>query len=192
MTRHQCKPWSDTILCICFNGKVIIKCYQVLAHSPCIALHNDMEQKKKKCMCMWPSHPSAVPLHLFVVLLLPGLSFHLLHLDGVGLSSPHVQLVVTHTQCQNALVDAQTWGIKHKVLKAWIKEQNRSVWSIYIKLKDEYLWTECDTHRCFLVDGFDDKLLVIERDVSNLTPGESNLWCQSGWNSKKLVNCADF
>lgn len=73
-------------------------------------------------MCMWPSHPSAVPLHLFVVLLLPGLSFHLLHLDGVGLSSPHVQLVVTHTQCQNALVDAQTWGIKHKVLKAWIKE----------------------------------------------------------------------
>lgn len=72
------------------------------------------------------------------------------------------------------------------------REQNRSVWSIYIKLKDEYLWTECDTHRCFLVDGFDDKLLVIERDVSNLTPGESNLWCQSGWNNKKLVNCADF
>lgn len=37
---------------------------------------------------------------------------------------------------------------------------------------------ESDTHRCFLVNRFDDKLLIIERDVSNLTPGEANLWRQ--------------
>lgn len=61
--------------------------------------------------CMYP-----VPLHLFMVLLLPGLSLHLLHLNGIGLSPSHVQLVVTHTQCQDTLVDAQSWGIKHKVL----------------------------------------------------------------------------
>ena len=41
-----------------------------------------------------------------------------------------------------------------------------------------YTYDECHTHRCFLVNGFDDKLLVIERDVSNLTPREANLWCQ--------------
>jgi len=51
-----------------------------------------------------------------VVLLLPGLSLHLLHLDGVGLPPPHVQLVVTHTQRQDALVDAQPRGVEHKVL----------------------------------------------------------------------------
>ena len=38
-----------------------------------------------------------VPLHLFVVLLLSGLSLHLLHLNGVGLPPPHVQLMVSHT-----------------------------------------------------------------------------------------------
>ena len=31
------------------------------------------------------------------------------------------------------------------------------------------------THGSLLVDGFDDKLFVIEGDVSDLTPGEANL-----------------
>ena len=60
---------------------------------------------------------STVPLHLFVVLLLSGLSLHLLHLDGVGLPPPHVQLMVPHTQCQDALVDPQPRGVEHKVLE---------------------------------------------------------------------------
>ena len=33
------------------------------------------------------------------------------------------------------------------------------------------------TYRCFFVDRFDDKFFVIKRDVSDLTPRESNLWC---------------
>ncbi len=70
-----------------------------------------------------------IPLHLFVVLLLSGLSLHLLHLDGVGLSPPHVQLMVSHTQSQDALVDAQSRGIKHKVLHDFKKRgaQNPSM-----------------------------------------------------------------
>lgn len=57
-----------------------------------------------------------VPLHLFVVLLLPGLSLHLLHLDGVGFTSAHVKVVVPHTQRQDTLVDAKTGYVKNKVL----------------------------------------------------------------------------
>ncbi len=34
------------------------------------------------------------------------------------------------------------------------------------------------TYRCFLVDGLDDKLLVIEGDVSDLAPGEANFWSE--------------
>lgn len=41
-----------------------------------------------------------------------------------------------------------------------------------------YTSNKCHTHRRFLVNGFDDKLFVIERDVSNLTPGKADLWCQ--------------
>lgn len=55
------------------------------------------------------------------------------------------------------------------------------MFSVYIKQKvcvDSYVWDEFDTHRCFLVNRFYDKLLVIERDVSDLTPGEANLWRQ--------------
>lgn len=55
------------------------------------------------------------------------------------------------------------------------------MFSVYIKQKvcvDSYMWDEFDTHRCFLVNRFYDKLLVIERDVSDLTPGEANLWRQ--------------
>ena len=115
-----------------------------------------------------------------MVLLLPSLSLHLLHLNGIRLSPPHVQLMVTHTQCQDALVDAQSRCIKHKVLK---KNRCRK-YTLYYKAKSQisvdlfYTSDEFDTHRCFLVNGFDDKLLVIERDVSNLTPREANLWCQ--------------
>lgn len=35
------------------------------------------------------------------------------------------------------------------------------------------------THRGFFIDGLDDELLIIEGNVSNLAPGEANLWCQS-------------
>lgn len=47
-----------------------------------------------------------------------------------------------------------------------------------VKLLLTFILADLDTHRCFLVNRFYDKLLVIERDVSNLTPGEANLWCQ--------------
>lgn len=36
------------------------------------------------------------------------------------------------------------------------------------------------TYRCFLVNRLYNKLLVIERDVSDFAPGEPNLWSQSG------------
>ena len=58
------------------------------------------------------------PLHLLLVLLLAGLGLHLLHLDGVGLPAPHVQLVVPHAQRQDALVDAQPRRVEHKVLRS--------------------------------------------------------------------------
>lgn len=60
---------------------------------------------------------SLSPLHLLVVLLLSSLSFHLLHLDGVRLAAPHVQLVVAHAESQDALVDAQSRSVEYKVLK---------------------------------------------------------------------------
>ncbi len=31
-------------------------------------------------------------------------------------------------------------------------------------------------YRSFLVDRFDEELLVIEGNISDLTPGEANLW----------------
>ena len=73
---------------------------------------------------------STVPLHLFVVLLLSGLSLHLLHLDGVRLPPPHVQLMVPHTQRQDALVDPQPRGVEHKVLEE--KQRIKNVKNIYI------------------------------------------------------------
>lgn len=36
------------------------------------------------------------------------------------------------------------------------------------------------TYWGLLVNGLDDKLLVIEGDVSDFTPRKSNLWCESG------------
>lgn len=51
------------------------------------------------------------------MLILSGLGLHLLHLNRVWLSPSHVQLMVAHAQLQDALVYAQSWGIKHKVLK---------------------------------------------------------------------------
>lgn len=36
------------------------------------------------------------------------------------------------------------------------------------------------THWRLFVDGLDDELLVVEGDVSDLAPGESDLWGQSG------------
>lgn len=62
------------------------------------------------------------PLQLLLVLLLPGLGLHLLHLDGVGLPAAHVQLMVPHAKLQDPLVDSQAWGIEHEVL------QNRTGW----------------------------------------------------------------
>lgn len=59
----------------------------------------------------------SIPVPLLLLLLISGLSFHLLHLNGVGFSPPHVQFMVAHAQCQDALVDTQSRCIKHKVLK---------------------------------------------------------------------------
>ena len=56
-----------------------------------------------------------LPLLFLDFLFFFGLGFHLLHLDAVGLSAPHVQLVIAHAQRQYALVDAQARREKHKV-----------------------------------------------------------------------------
>lgn len=55
-----------------------------------------------------------------------------------------------------------------------------------------FVFTEFYTHWCFLVNRFDKKLLVIERDVSNLTPGEADLWCQSEENTIKLLYTSNY
>ena len=52
-----------------------------------------------------------------MILLLPGLSLHLLYLNGVWFAATHIQLMVAHAQRQNALVDAKSWCIEDKVLK---------------------------------------------------------------------------
>ena len=67
----------------------------------------------------------SVLLLLFLCLLLSGLGLHLLHLDRVGLAAPHVQLVVAHAQLQDALVYAQSWCVKHKVLKEEEEERGK-------------------------------------------------------------------
>lgn len=36
-----------------------------------------------------------------------------------------------------------------------------------------------DTHRRLFVNGLDDKLLIVKGNVSDLTPGEADLWGQS-------------
>lgn len=89
-----------------------------------------------------------MPLLLLGELLLPGLRLHLLHLDGVGLSPAHVELVVAHTQGKDALVDAQPRGEKYKI------------WGL-------------------LINRFDDEFAIVERNVANFGPRETNLWCQS-------------
>ena len=48
------------------------------------------------------------------------------------------------------------------------------------------------TYRCFFVNGLDDKLLVVERDVADLTPRETDFRGQSDENNQLqlLANCA--
>ena len=55
------------------------------------------------------------PLRLLGQLLLARLRLHLLHVDGVGLAAPHVELVVAHAQRQDALVDAHARREEHEV-----------------------------------------------------------------------------
>lgn len=65
-----------------------------------------------------PSHClyTGSPFQLLLVLLLPGLGLHLLHLNGVRLPASYVQFMVAHAELQDPLVNSQTRGIKHKVL----------------------------------------------------------------------------
>lgn len=67
-----------------------------------------------------------VPLHLLLVFLLFGLGLHLLHLNCVGFTATHVQLVVAHAQVQDALVYAQSRGVKHKVLNLGKELNNKN------------------------------------------------------------------
>lgn len=58
----------------------------------------------------------SLPLHLSLVLLLAGLSLHLLNLNAVRLAALHVQLMVAYAEQEDPLVDPQAGGIEHKVL----------------------------------------------------------------------------
>lgn len=51
-----------------------------------------------------------------------------------------------------------------------------------------YLYKCCRraTYRRLFVDGLDDKLLIIKGNVSDLTPGEANLWGQSEEETKEI------
>lgn len=44
-----------------------------------------------------------------------------------------------------------------------------------------------NTHWRFFVYRFDDELLIIEGNVSDLTPGEANLWGQPGEEITKVI-----
>lgn len=85
--------------------------------------------------------------------------------------------MIAHAQSQYALVDAQTWRIKHKILHR--ADAFTSPKGNYIFFVD---FSTCDlknkTYGCFFVDRFDDKLLIVERDVSNFAPREADLWRQ--------------
>lgn len=35
------------------------------------------------------------------------------------------------------------------------------------------------THCCLFINGLDDELLIVEGNVSDLAPGEANLWGES-------------
>ena len=62
------------------------------------------------------------PLHLLGMLVLTGLSLHLLDFDCVGLATTQVELVVAHAKSQDAFVDAKTGSKEDKVLH---KQGNR-------------------------------------------------------------------
>ncbi len=115
-----------------------------------------------------------LPLHLLVVLLLPSLSLHLLHFDGVRFAAAHVQLMVAHAKSQNALVDAQSRSIEHKVLK---QQYQRYLLGVIQRQIINPLFSSCHpvlTYWCFLVNWLDDELLVIEGNVPDFTPRKSN------------------
>lgn len=57
-----------------------------------------------------------VPLPLLLQPLLFGLRLHLLNLDGVWLATVRVELMVSHAQLQDGLVDPQSWGVEYEVL----------------------------------------------------------------------------
>lgn len=89
---------------------------------------------------------NCLPFHLLAMFLFPGLGLHLLDLNGVGLSAAHVKLVVTHTQSQDALVDAKTRGIEDKVLD---------------KIQDVYTsHTWCMQHNTYIVIQSINKLSI--------------------------------
>lgn len=48
------------------------------------------------------------------------LGFHLLHVDGVRLPSPHIQFVVAHAQGQDTFVDADTRREEHEIRRLFI------------------------------------------------------------------------
>ena len=61
---------------------------------------------------------TGLPLCLLGETLFLGLCLHLLHLDGVGFASPHVELMVAHAERQDTLVDSQARRVENEVLQA--------------------------------------------------------------------------
>lgn len=110
--------------------------------------------------------------------------------------------MVAHAQLQDALVDSQSRSIEYKVLWETKKEVEGSssfrisqsskmnlisaavseVWGFTV----QRLLDSSNTYLGFLVYGLDDEFLIIERNVSNFTPGKADLWRQPGkWGKKE-------
>ena len=70
------------------------------------------------------------PLHLLGMLVLTGLSLHLLDFDCVGLATTQVELVVAHAKSQDALVDAKTGSKEDKVLHKYMYGNRRKTMSL--------------------------------------------------------------
>lgn len=53
------------------------------------------------------------------------------------------------------------------------RNNNEYMWD-GLKARSIKHWSK--TYWCFLVDGLDDKLFIVEGNVSDFTPGEADLW----------------
>lgn len=118
-------------------------------------------------------------LGVLVRLLLTCLRLHLLHLNGVGLAPPHVSAKRTLISPKIIYFSFLSFGCESRRSLVWLAVQ---LVVAHAEMQDALVDAQTgsveDKVGRLFVDRLDHKLLVIERDVPNLAPGESDLWRQ--------------